>query len=150
MGLFGGKRLDSLDELLLDQLKDLYDAEQRLTKALPKMAAAATNAALREAFEMHLTETQNQITRLEEAFEALGEKPKAVACKAMQGLIAEGQEAIDAEGDPDVKDAALIAAAQRVEHYEIAGYGCARSFAQQLKKKEGAVMESGGQAALAQ
>jgi len=136
MGLFGGKTLNSLDDLLVDHLKDLYDAEQRLTKALPKMASAAKNPALKQAFESHLTETQNHVTRLEQAFKSLGQSPQSVTCQAMQGLIAEGQEAIDASGDPDVKDAALIAAAQRVEHYEMAGYGCARTFAQQLKKTE--------------
>jgi ferritin-like metal-binding protein YciE len=136
MGLFGGKRLDSMEDLLVDHLKDLYDAEQRLTKALPKMAAAAKNPALKQAFESHLTETQNQLGRLEKAFQAMGQSPQAVTCQAMQGLIAEGDEAISAAGDPDVKDAALIAAAQRVEHYEIAGYGCARTFAQQLGKTD--------------
>jgi len=137
MGLFSSsKRLDSLDDLLVDHLKDLYDAEQRLTAALPKMSAAANSSALKSAFDSHLKETKNQVTRLEKAFQALGQKPQAVTCQAMQGLIAEGQEAIDASGNPDVKDAALIAAAQRVEHYEIAGYGCARTFAQQLKKTE--------------
>jgi len=140
MGLFSSKTLNSLDDLLVDHLKDLYDAEQRITKALPKMASAAKNPALKQAFESHLKETQGQLGRLEKAFAALGRSPEAVTCAAMQGLLSEGQEAIDASGDPDVKDAALIAAAQRVEHYEIAGYGCARTFAQQLKKTEVATL----------
>jgi ferritin-like metal-binding protein YciE len=100
------------------------------------MAAAAKNPALKQAFEAHLKETQNQIGRLEQAFKALGKSASSETCAAMQGLITEGSEVISASGDPDVKDAALIAAAQRVEHYEMAGYGCARTFAQQLGKTE--------------
>ncbi|MBY0231947.1 MAG: ferritin-like domain-containing protein [Gemmataceae bacterium] len=137
MGLFSSsKRLDSLDDLLLDHLKDLYDAEQRLTKALPKMSAAAHSPALKAAFDSHLKETEGQLRRLEQAFKALGRSAQAATCQAMQGLIAEGDEAVAASGDPAVKDAALIAAAQRVEHYEMAGYGCARTFARQLGKTE--------------
>jgi ferritin-like metal-binding protein YciE len=127
---------DSFETLLLDQLQDLYDAEQRLVKALPQMAAAAHNPSLRTAFEQHLRETQNQVTRLERAFQALGRQPQSKTCQAMKGLIEEGSEVIGAKGDPDIKDAALIAAAQRVEHYEMAGYGCARTFAQHLNKTE--------------
>jgi ferritin-like metal-binding protein YciE len=139
VGLFSSsKRLDSLDDLLVDHLKDLYDAEQRLTTALPKMAAAANNPALKAAFTDHLRETQGQVARLEQVFRALGQTAKAEACEAMQGLIAEGEEAIKAAGDPAVKDAALIAAAQRVEHYEMAGYGCARTFAHRLGRADAA------------
>lgn len=138
MGLFGGKRLDSLEDLLIDQLKDLYDAEQRITKALPKMAAAAHSPSLKTAFLDHLRETEGQIVRLERVFTSLGKTASAVTCQAMKGLIAEGDEAVAAEGDPAVKDAALIAAAQRVEHYEMAGYGCVRTFARQLGKTEAA------------
>lgn len=131
MGLFS-TTLNSFDDLFVDQLQDLYDAEQRLTKALPKMAEAAHNASLKSAFQEHFRQTENHVRRLEQVFSQLGKSPQAKTCDAMKGLIAEGEEAISAKGDPDVKDAALIAAAQRVEHYEIAGYGCVRTFAQRL------------------
>lgn len=129
-------KLESLQDLLVEELQDLYDAEQQLTKALPKMAKAASNTQLQKAFTAHLTETEEHVHRLEQAFEALGEKAKRKTCKAMQGLVAEGAEVIEEDADPDVKDAALIAAAQRVEHYEIAGYGSARTFAQKLGQGE--------------
>jgi ferritin-like metal-binding protein YciE len=132
MSWFTDIQLNSLEDLLLEQMQDLYDAEQRLVKALPKVAAAAHCNKLKTAIENHLSETKNQVSRLERAFRLLGQEPKAKTCEAMQGLVSEGQEAIDAEGDPDVKDAALIAAAQRVEHYEIAAYGTARTFARRL------------------
>lgn len=137
MGLFTtGKTLNTLDDLLLEQLKDLYDAESRIVAALPKMSAAAHSPALKQAFDSHLKETEGQVRRLEQAFQALGKKPEAVACQAAKGLLAEGDEVIGASGDPSVKDAALIAAAQRVEHYEMAAYGCARAFARQLGKSD--------------
>ena len=136
MGLFSSTQFDSFDTLLIDQLQDLYDAEKRLTSALPKMAEAAHNTALRSAIQQHLRETQNHVNRLERAFQMLGRSAEGKTCDAMKGLISEGQEAIDAGGDPNVKDAALIAAAQRVEHYEMAGYGCARTFAQRLGKQD--------------
>ena len=137
MGLFSSStNFDSLESLLVEQLQDLYDAEQRLTKALPQMADAAHNPALKTAFTSHLHETQNQVARLERAFQSLGKPAKSKTCEAMKGLVEEGKEVIDAKGDPDVKDAALIAAAQRVEHYEMAGYGSARSFAQRLGKHD--------------
>lgn len=113
----------TLHEMMLDEIKDLYHAEKQLTKALPKMAKAATNEDLREAFEMHLEETQEQITRLEEVFEALGEKVKAKPCAGMAGIIEEGKETMEEDADGAVMDAALIAAAQRAEHYEIGAYG---------------------------
>jgi len=131
MGLFS-TTLDSFDTLFVDQLEDLYDAETRLTSALPKMASAASSERLRTAFEQHLRETENHISRLEQVFKSLSKSPQRKTCEAMKGLITEGSEAISATGDPDVKDAALIAAAQRVEHYEIAGYGTARAFARRL------------------
>eukprot|EP00913_Durusdinium_trenchii_P005673 g5291.t1 len=112
--------------------EDLYDAEQRLTKALPKMKDAAASAELKQAFEQHLKETEGQVRRLEQVFDLIGKKAEAKTCEAMKGLIAEGEEVIDAKGNESVKDAALIASAQRVEHYEMAGYGAARSFARQL------------------
>ncbi len=127
-------KLESLRDLLVEQLQDLYDAEQRITKALPKMAKAATSPALKAAFEKHLRETEGQVKRLEQVFEALGETAKTKTCKAMQGLIAEGEETMSENAEPEVLDAALIAAAQRVEHYEMAGYGTVRSYAKLLKE----------------
>jgi ferritin-like metal-binding protein YciE len=131
-------KLQTLDDLLVDQLQDLYDAEKRLTKALPKMAEAATNAQLKQAFETHLGQTEGHVDRLKTVFKLLNKRPKATPCEAMKGLIKEGEHMINADGDSDVRDAALIAAAQRVEHYEIAGYGSARTFAEQLGKAEAA------------
>lgn len=127
-------KLASLRDLLVEQLQDLYDAEHRITKALPKMAQAAMSPELKAAFEKHLTETEGQIKRLDQAFEHLGEKAKKKVCKAMQGLIEEGEETIQEDAEPEVKDAALIAAAQRVEHYEMAGYGTVRAYAKLLKE----------------
>jgi ferritin-like metal-binding protein YciE len=138
MGLFTSKELDSFETLYLDQLSDLYDAEQQLLKALPKMAEAAYHPELKAAFQKHLLETQSQLSRLDRAFELMNESPRGTTCHAMKGLIAEGQEIVAASGDTDVKDAALIAAAQRAEHYEIAGYGTARSFAERLGQDEAA------------
>jgi len=122
-------RLDTMKELLVEQLKDLYDAEHRISKALPAMAASASNEDLREAFNNHLTETHEHIKRLEECFTKLGIPAEREECEATRGLIEEGEEVIHSTGDQFVKDAALIAAAQRVEHYEMAGYGSARSIA---------------------
>jgi len=132
MGLFSSKNLDSLETLLIDQIEDLYDAEQRLAQALPKMAETAHCAPLKAAFEQHVRETQNHIVRLEQVFQLLGREPSRHTCYAVKGLIEEGQEVLSATGDECVIDAALIAAAQRTEHYEIAGYGTARTFAQHL------------------
>ena len=115
------------------ELKDAYSAEKQLTKALPKMAKACTNEELRQAFESHLEETEGQIKRLEKIFQQLGISFSRVEkCKAMEGLSTEGEEIMEEGLEPHVLDAALICAAQRVEHYEIAAYGCARTFAQQL------------------
>lgn len=113
----------TLHEMMVEEIKDLYHAEKQLTKALPKLAKAATHEDLREAFEMHLEETQEHITRLEEVFDALGEKVKAKPCPGMAGIIQEGQETMQEDADGAVLDAALIAAAQRAEHYEIGAYG---------------------------
>lgn len=133
MGLFtSNPNFDSMDDLLIDQLQDLYDAEKQLVKALPKVAKAASSPDLKRAVEQHLAETKEQVTRLEQVFELLGKKAKKKPCEAMKGLIAEGEEVLSAKGDPDVKDAAIIAACQRIEHYEIASYGTARTFAQHL------------------
>jgi ferritin-like metal-binding protein YciE len=131
-----GLRLDNLEDLLVLELKDLYSAEQQLIKALPQMSAAAHSEELRSAFDQHLGETRRQKDRLEQAFRIMGCQPEADGCEAMEGLIAEGNEIISAEGDAEVKDAALISAAQRVEHYEIAGYGCARTFALRLGRSD--------------
>jgi ferritin-like metal-binding protein YciE len=124
--------LDNLENVLVLQLQDLRSAEEQLITALPKMAAAANNPELRSAFETHLLETRKQKSRLDKVFNLLGKEPGSESCEAMRGLISEGEEIMGLDGDPDVKDAALIAAAQRVEHYEIAGYGCARTFARRL------------------
>ena len=136
MGLFSSVTLNSLDDLLVLQLQDLYDAEQRLTKALPKMAEAATHKELKTAFQKHLRETEQHVKRLEKVFSVLGQTARRETCEAMKGLISEGDEAVSAGGDPHVRDAALIAAAQRVEHYEMAGYGTVRTLADQLGHKE--------------
>jgi ferritin-like metal-binding protein YciE len=125
---------DSLDDLYITELKDLYSAETQLLEALPKMAQAASSPKLKKAFEKHLEQTKGQVERLEKIFEDLDARPGGHACKAMKGLIEEGEEVIKAKGDPAVKDAALIGAAQRVEHYEIAGYGTTRTFATHLGK----------------
>jgi ferritin-like metal-binding protein YciE len=136
MGLFTSVTLNSLDDLFVLQLQDLYDAEQRLTKALPKMVDASADKELKSAFQHHLRETEQHVKRLEKVFGILGVTARRETCEAMKGLIAEGDEAIGAGGDPNVRDAALIAAAQRVEHYEMAGYGTVRTLADQLGHRE--------------
>jgi ferritin-like metal-binding protein YciE len=122
----------TLDDVFVDQLDDLLDAERQLVDALPKMAAAASDGKLRTAFEEHLAETHDHVHRLEDIFGMLGRQPAGEPCKAMRGLIAEGREVLESQGDPAAKDVALIAAAQRVEHYEIAAYGTVRTLAGQL------------------
>jgi ferritin-like metal-binding protein YciE len=124
--------LDNLDKVLELQLRDLYSAEEQTISALPKMADAAHSVELKTALRAHLGETKAQKERLEQVFRELGKEIESETCDAMQGLVSEGEEIMSLDGDPDAKDAALIAAAQRVEHYEIAGYGCARTFARQL------------------
>jgi ferritin-like metal-binding protein YciE len=138
MNLFFNKELNSLEDLFLLELGDLYDAEKRLVDALPKMADAAHSMDLKEAFTQHLRQTKRQMSRLEQCFVQLGRSVNRETCDAMKGLIAEGDEIVDATGDPNVKDAALISAAQRVEHYEIAGYGTARTFAEHLGHSDAA------------
>ncbi len=132
MGIFASEEFNSLQELFEHEIKDIYDAELRLVDALPKMAEKAREPSLKKAFKDHLKETEVQVERLEEVFTKLGREPERVKCAAMVGLISEGDEILDAAGDPDVLDAALIGAAQRVEHYEIAAYGTARTFARRL------------------
>jgi ferritin-like metal-binding protein YciE len=126
----------SLEKLLVDELRDLLSAEKQITKALPKMAKAASTDELRSAFEEHLTQTEGQIARLEKAFEILGHAARAKKCAGMEGLIEEGKEFLEEEMEPVVMDAALIAAAQKVEHYEIASYGSARTWAQEVGQSE--------------
>lgn len=123
----------SLRELFIEELRDLYDAENQLTKALPKMAESSSSSELRQAFEEHLEQTRNHVNRLEKIFADLGEKAKAEKCKGMEGLVKEGSDLLKEDDiDPELKDAAIIGAAQRVEHYEIAGYGTVRTFAELL------------------
>ncbi len=131
-------QLETLQDLFVEQLRDLYSAENQLIKALPKMAKAASNEQLSQSFLDHLEETKGHAARLKELFDKMGKKPTGKTCKAMEGLVAEGKEAIEEDAEPDVKDAGLIAAAQRVEHYEMAGYGTVRSFARILGDKEAA------------
>jgi ferritin-like metal-binding protein YciE len=130
--------LNSLHDLYVNELKDLYSAENQLLKALPKMAKAATAPELRSAIEEHLEVTKGQVERLETIFKDLDESPKGKKCKAMEGLVEEGKEVMEEDAQPAVRDAALIAAAQRVEHYEMAGYGCVRTFANLLGYTEAA------------
>lgn len=125
-------QVNSMQSLFIEELRDLYSAENQLVRALPQMAAAAKSGKLKSAFEMHLDQTRNHVQRLSEIFNEMGISPTGKHCKGMEGLIAEGNEVMQMTGDPDVKDAALIGAAQRVEHYEIAGYGVARTFAKEL------------------
>jgi ferritin-like metal-binding protein YciE len=124
--------LESLRDLYIDELKDLYSAENQLVKALPKMAKAASNPQLVKAFNAHLRQTERQVQRLERVFKELEESPRGKKCVGMEGLIKEGQELIKEKPEPEVLDAGLISKAQHVEHYEIAGYGTVRTYAQQL------------------
>jgi ferritin-like metal-binding protein YciE len=127
---------ENLRELLVEELKDLYSAENQLTKALPKVAKNASDPQLKKAIESHLKETEGHVARLEQIFEALDESPKGKTCDGMKGLISEADERIKDGGESAVLDAGLIADAQRVEHYEIAAYGSARTFANLLGEKE--------------
>ncbi len=129
-------KVDTVEKLFVQELKDLYSAENQITKALPKMAKAATSPELRTAFEAHLKETEGQIKRLERVFEILAKTPAGKTCKGMKGLLEEGAEVMEESPKGEVRDAAMISAAQRVEHYEIAGYGTVRSYAELLGKSE--------------
>jgi ferritin-like metal-binding protein YciE len=131
-------KLNTLQKLYTDELRDLYNAENQLLKALPKMAKAASSEDLKEAFEKHLEQTKGHVERLEQVFEELGEKPKGKTCRAMKGLIEEGSEILEEDGEESVLDAGIIVAAQKVEHYEIAGYGSVRTFAHLLGKDKSA------------
>jgi ferritin-like metal-binding protein YciE len=130
--------MKGLQDLFANEIKDLYSAETQLVKALPKMAKAASSSELQEAFKEHLEQTKGHVERLEQICEELDLSPKGKKCKGMEGLIEEGSEIISEDGDEATRDAALIAAAQRVEHYEIAGYGAARTFANHLGHQEAA------------
>ncbi len=130
--------LETLKDLYVTELKDLYSAEKQIIKALPKMIKAAKNKQLADGFREHLEQTKEQVVRLEEILKRHDETTRGPKCKGMEGVLAEGDEMIEEEGDDEVRDAGLISAAQRVEHYEIAGYGCARTYAELLGDKEGA------------
>ena len=134
----GNMNLETLKELYVEELRDLYNAENQLIKALPKMAKGASSDELKEAFEKHLEQTKGHVQRLEQVFEELGEKTKGKTCQAMKGLIEEGSEVLKADGEDSVLDAAIIVAAQKVEHYEIASYGSVRTFAQLLGQDKSA------------
>ena len=131
-------KLDTLKTLYIDELRDLYNAENQLLKALPKMAKGASSGDLKDAFEKHLEQTKSHVERLEEVFQDIGETPKGKTCKAMKGLIEEGSEILKEDGEESVIDAGIIVAAQKVEHYEIASYGSVRTFAQLLGKDRSA------------
>lgn len=128
--------LDTLHDLFVHELRDLYDAEQQIVTGLPLMVQAAKSAPLQKLFNDHLRETGEQIQRLDQLFKALGVSFSGRSCKAMQGLLSEARETIQEEASPEVLDAALIVAAQKIEHYEIAGYGSVRAFAEELGYKD--------------
>jgi ferritin-like metal-binding protein YciE len=130
------QQINSLQSLINEELKDMYDMEKQLTKALPKMAKNASSGELRSALEEHLQVTEKQVQRLEQVFDLLGQPAKGKTCKGMKGLIDEGKEVMDEEGEEPFSDIALIAAAQRVEHYEMAAYGTARTLAEKLGETE--------------
>src|ERR1700730_8147634 len=131
-------KLDNLRKLFVEELRDLYSAENQLVKALPKMATGASSEELKQALEDHLEQTQGHVERLEEIFEQLDETPKGKTCKAMKGLVEEGSEILEEDGEDSVLDAGVIAAAQKVEHYEIATYGTLRTWAKLLGEEEAA------------
>jgi ferritin-like metal-binding protein YciE len=130
--------VENLEQLFINELKDIYSAEKQITKALPKMAKSAKSEELRSAFEEHLEQTKGHIERLDQIFEKLGKTSRGKTCHGMQGLIEEGQEVMEEAAKGDVRDAALISAAQRVEHYEIAAYGTVRTYANLLGRKDAA------------
>lgn len=129
-------KLKTLEDFYYDELKDLHNAEKQILKALPKMVKRATSEELKETFQNHLDETENQVERLEQISKKIGKRISGKKCKGMEGIIDEGSEILKQDADSSVKDAALIAAAQRVEHYEIAAYGCAKTYARLLNDEE--------------
>lgn len=128
--------VNSIEKLFVDELKDIYSAETQITKALPKMIKAASSTALKSAFEHHLKETEEQIQRLEKVFEKLATSPKGKTCEGMKGVISEGEEMLKSAEEGPVRDMALISAAQKVEHYEMASYGTVRTYAEHLGKSQ--------------
>lgn len=128
--------VDSMEKLFVQELKDLYSAENQITKALPKMVKAAASNELKTAFEHHLKETEGQIQRLDKVFEILGTSPRGKTCDGMKGVLEEGNQMLNETAEGDVRDAALISAGQRVEHYEMAGYGTVRAYAERLGKAQ--------------
>jgi ferritin-like metal-binding protein YciE len=132
----GRHQLNNLEDLFWDQMKDIYDAEQRIAEALPKMAEAATDPTLETAFREHLEQTRHHVERLEQIFRGAGRSPDRETCEGIKGLLEEGEQILHAKGDDDTRDAGLIAAAQRVEHYEIAVYGSIRTFARRLGRTD--------------
>jgi ferritin-like metal-binding protein YciE len=126
----------SIEELFIDEIKDLYSAEHQITKTLPKLVKAATTPELKKAFENHLKETEGQIERLDRVFEILGKSPRGKTCAGMKGVLEEGAEMLKETEEGSIRDAALISAAQRVEHYEMAGYGSVREYAKLLGQNE--------------
>jgi len=135
MALFSMK-MDNLQQLFVKELRDLYDAENQITDALPKLIDAAHNGELKSALQQHLQVTKQQISRLDQIFQRLNQKATGESCKGMKGVIKEGDEIVSAGGDPATVDAGIISAAQRVEHYEMAGYGTVRTYAQLLGQQE--------------
>ena len=129
-------QVNSIDNLFIQELKDLYSVETQITKALPKLAKAASSPDLKSAFEHHLKETEGHVKRLDKVFKILRASPKGKTCEGMKGILAEGAEVLQETSAGDIRDVALISAAQRVEHYEIAGYGAVRSYAEQLDQQE--------------
>lgn len=130
------EKVNSLESLLLHELRDLYSAEKQLVKALPKVAKKINSPELKSAVEEHLEQTEEHVNRLEEAFEMLGQPAKAVTCKAMKGILEEADEILKLKGPPETTDAAIVAAAQKVEHYEMAGYGCAAKWAERIGRDD--------------
>jgi len=131
-------KMESLRELFVEELKDLYSAENQILKVLPKMIKAASSKELKKGFEEHLEQTKGHVERLEQIFEGLDDSPKGKKCKGMEGLLEEGKDWMEEDAEPEVMDAGLIAAAQHVEHYEMAGYGCVRTYAELLGNKRAA------------
>lgn len=133
-------KLETLKDLYVEELKDLYSAENQILKALPQMAKAAASPELRAGFEEHFSQTKEHVSRLEQIFESLGKSPRGKHCKGMEGVLEEGKELLKEDAEPEVLDAGLIAAAQHVEHYEIAGYGVCRTYAKLLGEDRAATL----------
>src|SRR5947209_19610602 len=137
--IFGGEsmaqKIATLEQAFVEEIRDLYDAEKQLTRSLPKMAKACSSEELKAAFKEHLEVTKGQVARIEQVFQMLDQKARSKPCKGMKGLIEEGQEQLETDAQAHVKDLMLIGAAQKVEHYEISGYGTARTMAQQMGQK---------------